>query len=295
MRIAMTGSSGTVGTALRGRLEVAGHEVVRIRYGEASNPEAQWDPSSGWIREGCLDGAEAVVHLAGVSIGDSRWTDAAKAEMRSTRIGGAKLLVETMRGMATRPAVFVSASAVGYYGDRGEEQLTEEASRGSGFLADLVSDWEAAAQEAESLGVRVVSVRTAIVPRSFMPKLITPFRLGLGGKIGSGDQYMAWIGFEDLLRIYEHAITSEIAGPVNAAAPQELTNAEFTKALGRAIRRPTVFPLPGFMLKLVVGGEKAAETVLVSQRVVPRKLLDAGWEFTHPTIEEALPAELAAI
>lgn len=284
-----------VGLALSRRLESAGHEVVRIRHGDATNPNAEWSPADQWIREGVLNGVDVVAHLAGASIGDGRWSETYKQELRTSRIDGARLLVETIRGMSERPRAFVSASAVGFYGDRGEERLTEDAARGSGFLADLVSDWEAEAATAGELGLRVAMVRSGVVPRSMLPALIVPFKLGLGGKLGSGRQYFAWIGLDDLVRIYEHAITSDIAGPINGVAPQEITNSEFTKDLGRAIKRPTLFPLPGFMLGLIMGGEKAKETGLVSQRVVPQRLLDGGWQFEAGTLAEALPAELAAL
>ena len=295
MKIAITGSSGMVGSALRPRFEAAGHEIVPIRSGRRDDPNADWDPASDWIRPGALDGADVVLHLAGASIGDLRWNQANKELMRSSRIDGARLLVDTIRGMTDRPKALVSSSAVGFYGDRGDERLTEQSPRGSGFLADLVVDWEGEAAKAEELGLRVAMVRTGVVPRSMLPQLITPFKFGLGGRLGSGKQYFAWIGLEDLLRVYEHAVLEDVSGPINAVAPQEVTNAEFTKALGSAISRPTIFPLPGFMLKLIMGGEKATETGLVSQRVVPQRLADWGWQFSANTLAEALPDELAAI
>jgi uncharacterized protein (TIGR01777 family) len=284
-----------VGSALRTRFEASGHELVRLRNGDASNPDASWSPADQWVREGILDGVDVVLHLAGASIGDGRWSTAYKQEMRTSRIDGARLLIDTIRGMTTRPSAFITSSAVGFYGDRGDERLTEQSTRGSGFLADLVVDWEAEALKAEELGLRVTMVRSGVVLRSMLPVLVTPFKLGLGGKLGSGDQYFAWIGLEDLVRIYEHAVTGDISGPINAVAPQEATNTEFTKDVGRAIHRPTLFPLPGFMLKLIMGGEKAQETGLVSQRVVPQRLIEAGWEFSQPTCADALPDELAAI
>jgi hypothetical protein len=295
MKIAMTGSSGMVGSALRTRFEAAGHQLVRLRSGDASNPDASWSPADQWLREGILDGVDVVLHLAGASIGDGRWSTSYKQEMRTSRIDGARLLVDTIRGMTTRPSAFVTSSAVGFYGDRDDERLTEQSARGSGFLADLVVDWEAEALKAEELGLRVAMVRSGVVLRSMLPVLITPFKFGLGGKLGSGGQYFAWIGLQDLVRIYEHAVTGDISGPINAVAPQEATNSEFTRDLGRAIHRPTLFPLPGFMLKLIMGGEKAQETGLVSQRVVPQRLIDGGWEFSQPTFADALPDELAAI
>jgi len=295
MRIAITGSSGMVGSALSARLEATGHEIVQLRHGEPANPDAQWSPAHEWIRDGVLDGVEVVVHLAGASIGDGRWSSSYKEELRSSRIDGARLLVETIRGMTERPRAFVTASAVGFYGDRGDERLTEEATRGQGFLADLVVDWEAEAARAEELGLRVAMVRSGVVPRSMLPTLITPFKFGLGGKLGSGNQYFAWVGLDDLVAIYDHTVTSDLSGPVNAVGPQEITNSEFTKDLGRAIKRPTLFPLPGFMLKLIMGGEKAQETGLVSQRVVPQRLLDSGFSYGTPTFAEAIPHELAAL
>jgi uncharacterized protein (TIGR01777 family) len=295
MRIAITGSSGMVGSALRPRLEAAGHDIVRLRHGDSSNPNVEWSPANRWVREGILEGVDVVLHLAGASIGDGRWSDSYKQELRSSRIDGATLLVDTIRGMSDRPAAFVTSSAVGFYGDRGEERLTEDATRGSGFLADLVVDWEAAAQPAEGLGLRVAMVRSGIVPRSMLPALITPFKFGLGGKLGSGKQYFPWVGLEDLVRIYAHAVTGDVSGPLNAVAPEEATNSNFTKDLGKAIHRPTLFPLPGFALKLIMGGEKAQETGLVSQRVLPQRLVDGGWQFSQPTLAKALPDELAAL
>ncbi|MDA1185094.1 MAG: TIGR01777 family oxidoreductase [Acidobacteria bacterium] len=295
MRIAITGSSGMVGSALRSKLETGGHEIVRIRHGHSSNPNAEWSPADRWLREGVLEGVDVVVHLAGASIGDRRWSTSYKQEMRASRIDGATLLVNTIREMSHRPRALVTSSAVGFYGNRDNERLTEDAGRGSGFLADLVADWEDAARSAEDLGLRVAMVRSGIVLRSMLPALITPFKLGLGGRLGSGKQYFPWVGLEDLVRIYEHAITGDVSGPINAVAPEDATNNDFTRDLGKAIRRPTLFPLPGFMLGLIMGGEKARETGLISQRVIPQRLVEAGLVFSHPTLKEALPSELAAI
>lgn len=295
MRIAITGSSGMVGSALRSKLETGGHEIVRIRHGHSSNPNAEWSPADRWLRDGVLEGVDVVVHLAGASIGDRRWSTSYKQEMRASRIDGATLLVNTIREMSHRPRALVTSSAVGFYGNRDNERLTEDAGRGSGFLADLVADWEDAARSAEDLGLRVAMVRSGIVLRSMLPALITPFKLGLGGRLGSGTQYFPWVGLEDLVRIYEHAITGDVSGPINAVAPEDATNNDFTRDLGKAIRRPTLFPLPGFMLGLIMGGEKARETGLISQRVIPQRLVEAGLVFSHPTLKEALPSELAVI
>ena len=284
-----------VGSALRSKLETGGHEIVRIRHGHSSNPNAEWSPADRWLRDGVLEGVDVVVHLAGASIGDRRWSTSYKQEMRASRIDGATLLVNTIREMSHRPRALVTSSAVGFYGNRDNERLTEDAGRGSGFLADLVADWEDAARSAEDLGLRVAMVRSGIVLRSMLPALITPFKLGLGGRLGSGTQYFPWVGLEDLVRIYEHAITGDVSGPINAVAPEDATNNDFTRDLGKAIRRPTLFPLPGFMLGLIMGGEKARETGLISQRVIPQRLVEAGLVFSHPTLKEALPSELAVI
>jgi len=296
MKIAMTGSSGLIGSELARRFEAAGHEVVRIRHGSESDPNAQWNPEAGWLREGVLDGVEAVVHLAGTSIDKGRWSASHQESVRKSRIEGARLLVEAMRAMpeGERPQVFVTSSAVGYYGNRGDERLTEGSSRGTGFLADVCADWEAEAFKAEELGVRVVAVRSGVVIRSLFRLMLMPFKLGLGGNLGSGKQYFAWATLEDTARIYEYVVGNEsISGVVNAVGPQEVTNAEFTKAMGRALRRPTLFPVPGFGIKLIMGGEKAEETALISQRVVPQALLDAGFEFSYSGIDEAVRAELS--
>lgn len=295
MKLAITGSSGMVGSTLCPRFEAAGHQVIRIRNRHVKNPNGEWSPANQWIREGILDGVDVVLHLAGASIGDRRWSDSYKEEMRTSRIDGTRLLIETIRKMTDRPSAFITSSAVGFYGDRADEKLNELSASGSGFLADLVNDWEAEAHAAGELGLRVAMVRSGVVLRSMLPVLITPFKFGLGGKLGNGKQYFPWIGLEDLVRIYETTVTGDLTGPINAVGPQEATNAEFTKALGRTIRRPTLLPLPNFMLELIMGGEKAQETGLASQRVAPQRLIDSGWQFTHPSIEQALPEELAAL
>ncbi|MBT5774057.1 MAG: TIGR01777 family protein [Dehalococcoidia bacterium] len=302
MKIAITGSSGMIGSALCLRLGAAGHEIVRIRNGDPSDAGAQWNPEAGWLREGVLDGVDAVLHLGGTSIDGGRWGAGHKESIRKSRIEGARLLVEAIRAMpeAERPKTFVTSSAVGFYGERGDERLTEASARGSGFLADVCAAWEAEALKAESLGLRVVAVRSGVVLRSLLPVVLTPFKLGLGGPLGSGKQYFAWVALDDVVRIYERVLVDDalsgvvLSGVVNGVAPQEQTNSEFTKALGAALHRPTVMPLPGFALKLIMGGEKASETALISQRVVPQALLDAGFEFTHPKIDSAIEAALAS-
>ncbi len=295
MRIAITGSSGLIGTELRTRLTAAGHEVIRVQRGELGSAPVVWQPDRGWIQEGAIEGCDAVVHLAGVSIGDKRWTTNRKHALRASRIDSTRLLVEHFATLQRKPRVFVCASAVGFYGDRGDEELTEEAAPGEGFLAELVQDWEQEARRAESLGIRVVSVGTAPIQSlkgGGLPRMLTPFKLGVGGRLGSGRQYMPWISLEDEARAIEWVIThEELRGPVNVAGPHSVTNAEFTKALGRQLHRPTLFPLPKFMLRLVFG-QLGEELLLYSQRQVPAKLLDSGFVFEHPDIETALAAAL---
>ena len=296
MKIAITGSSGMIGSALCPRLEAAGHEVVRNRHGVPSDDDAQWNPEMGWLRDGVLDGVDAVLHLGGTSIDKGRWGEGHKTSIRRSRVDGARLLVEAIGAMAEgeRPRTFVTASAVGFYGERGEERLTEESAGGSGYLAGVCREWEAAAFAAESLGLRVVAVRSGVVIRSLFPMMLLPFKLGLGGNLGNGRQWFAWAAFDDVVRVYERVLVDDaLRGAVNAVGPQEQTNSEFTKAMGRALRRPTLVPVPGFGIKLIMGREKAEEMALISQRVVPQALLDAGFEFTHRTIDSAIEAALA--
>ena len=295
MRIAITGGSGLIGGALRERLAAAGHEAVGVRRGPEDDPEAQWDPAAGWVRDGALAGFAAVVNLSGASIGEGRWSAARRELLRASRIDATRTLVDHLGALPAgdRPPVLVNQSAVGYYGDRGDDELTEDAPRGEGFLADLVADWEREAQRAEDHGMRTVRHRSAIVLSRQGPplsRMLMPFRLGLGGRLGNGRWWMAWVTLEDELRSIEHALTSELSGPVNVAAPDAVTNGELTRALGRALRRPTLFPLPGFAYKLAFGQDPAE--LFASQRVVPKALADSGYEFAHPTIDGAFEALL---
>jgi uncharacterized protein (TIGR01777 family) len=294
-RIAILGSSGHIGTALRERLGRAGHEVIRIRRGKPDDPGATWDPAAGWFRAGALEGVDAVVNLAGANIGEKRWTEARKRLIFSSRIDGTRLLVDHLAMLTSKPAVLVCASAVGYYGSRRDEVLTEESAPGEGFLADLCQRWEAEARRAEGLGIRVVSIRTAPMVdagEGMLQRMLPPFRLGLGGKIGKGKAWLSFITKEDIARVYEFAISSGLQGPVNAMEPNPVTNAEFTKAFGRAIHRPTVMPLPPAGLKALYGGQMVDEMLTASVRAVPKRLADAGFEFQHPTIDAALAAAL---
>jgi uncharacterized protein (TIGR01777 family) len=295
MRVAITGSSGLIGTELRQRLAAAGHEVVRVRRGELGSAPVVWKPAEGWIQDGALEGCDAVVHLSGVSIGDKRWTAKRKQALRSSRIDSTRLLVEHLGTLTHKPKVFVCASAVGLYGDRGDEVLTEDAPAGEGFLADLVQDWEREARRAEALGIRVLSIRTAPVQTrkgGSLPRMLTPFKFGVGGRLGSGRQWMPWIELSDHVRAVEWVLThEELSGPVNLAAPGAVTNRDFKKALGQHLHRPTLFPVPAFVLRLVFG-QLGKELLLFSQRVRPAKLLESGFTFEHPEVDDALATAL---
>lgn len=295
MRVAITGSSGLIGTELRQRLAAAGHHVVRVQRGGPGSAPVVWKPAEGWIQEGALEGCDAVVHLAGVSIGDKRWTAKRKQALRTSRVDSTRLLVDHLGTLTRKPRVLVCASAVGFYGDRGDEVLTEDAPPGEGFLAGLVQDWEREARRAEAFGVRVVSIRSAPVQSSkggALPRMLTPFKFGVGGRLGSGQQWMSWIALQDEARaimwLLDH---EELRGPVNLASPNPVRNREFTKALGRQLRRPALFPLPGFVLRLMFG-QLGEELLLFSQRVVPAKLLESGFSFEYPELDAALAAAL---
>ncbi|MGE0227734.1 MAG: TIGR01777 family oxidoreductase [Dehalococcoidia bacterium] len=296
MRVAITGASGYIGSALTDWLQSRGHEVRQIARGPASDVAAQWDPASNWVRADAFEGVDAVLHLSGVSIAGKRWTSARRALLRSSRIDSTAVLAGHLAAMPEPPKVLVTMSAVGYYGDAGEAPLSEDSFSGSGFLADLVADWEAAAGPARPAGIRVVHARTAPVigPDSeLLRRLLLPFRLGVGGRLGSGRQWFSWISTRDLVRALEFALaTPAIDGPVNVAAPGPVRNSEFTKALGRQLRRPTVFPVPALALRLLFGRDLASETLLVSQRAVPAALQAHGFVFEQPSIEDALAVAL---
>lgn len=292
MKVLVTGASGFIGRALVARLEQEGHEAVPLARGVSGSGSPSWDVGAGRIDEDALDGIEAVVHLAGESIG-GRWTAAKKQAILSSRTEGTDLIARAVAN--ARPSVFVCGSAIGYYGSRGDEILTEESSRGTGFLADVVTAWEAAAAPAVDAGVRTVFARTSLVLEGSggsFPRMLLPFKLGIGGPLGSGRQWWAWITLEDEVRAIMHCLTSELEGPVNLSAPNPVTNKEFGTALGKALKRPAVFPAPAFGLKLLLGGEFADEVLLASQRVVPAKLQASGFEFSHPQVDQALAAVL---
>ena len=295
-RIAITGSSGLIGTALRKRLLAQGHEVVRVLRGNDSDPAALWKPEQGWVRPGALEGCDALVHLGGSSIGDGRWTERRKKELSASRIEATRLLVDHLATLDHKPSVLVSASAVGFYGDRGDEELTEESPAGHDFLAGLVVDWEREVSRAETLGMRTVMLRFGVVlarEGGALGRMLLPFKLGAGGRIGNGRQWMAWVSLADAVGAAIYAIeTDSLRGPVNVTAPHPATNAEFTKALGSALHRPTLLPTPTFGLKLLLGGEAVDGLLLASQRVLPRKLEASGFAFTHADVQSALQAAL---
>ena len=292
MRVAVAGASGLIGSALVPALRDAGHEVTRlVRRAPEAADEAGWSPEAGTVEHDALRDVEAVVNLAGVDIGQ-RWTDDTKRAIRDSRVDGTRLLAETVAGLERPPALLL-ASAVGYYGQRGDEELTEESARGEGFLADVVRDWEAAADPARDAGARVVHFRQGLVlARSggALARMLLPFRLGVGGRVGSGTQWWSWVSLDDVVAAYLHALVNPLDGAYNLAAPA-VRNRDFVDALGRVLHRPTVFPLPGAAVKLAFG-EMGEEMLLGGQRVVPARLTGAGFSFSYPEIEDALARAL---
>lgn len=293
MHVAVTGSSGLIGSALTALLTTGGHRVTRLVRRAARGPdEAHWDPDAGTLDADRLRGVDAVVNLAGEAIG-GRWTAELKRRVLDSRVDGTRLLAQTLAGLDGGPRVLVNGSAIGYYGyDRGDELLTEASGQGTGYLADVVRQWEAATEPASAAGVRVVLVRTGIVqsPQGGSLKLLLPlFRLGVGGRLGSGRQWVSWITLDDIAGIFLHALTDpDLEGVVNAVAPEPVTNAEFTRVLGRVLRRPTPVPVPPFGPALLLGREGARETALASQRVAPERALASGYRFRHPDLETGL-------
>ena len=298
MRIAITGASGLIGSALSRAIEARGDTAVPVVRGDRPGSQQDavwWSPTTKEIDADALNGIDAVVHLAGESIGSSKWTDDQKARIRNSRVAGTTLLAETLAGLAEPPAVFVSGSAIGIYGDRGNEELTETSADGTGFLANVVAEWEAAAQPALDAGIRTAFCRMGVVLSTnggALSEQLLPFKLGLGGKIGSGDQYLPWISIDDVVGALLYLVDGDLAGPVNITAPSPATNSEFTKALGNALHRPTLLPIPTFALHLRLGKELTDALLMSSARVLPTRLLEDGFVFQHPTLSEALEAVL---
>ncbi len=293
MKVLVSGASGFVGSALVAGLGGEGHEVWRLvrREPKQGEPEIGWNPGAGEIDAAGLEGFDAVVHLAGENIAEGRWTEAKKTRIRNSRVRGTELVARTLVRLASRPAVLISASAIGFYGDRGDEELDEGSPHGNGFLAEVCRRWEGASRVASEAGIRVVQLRTGMVLGAHggaLAKMLPVFRCGLGGPLGSGRQYVSWITRDDLVGVVRHALSTDtLEGPVNAVAPQPVTNRQFTRALGRAMKRPAVVPAPAFALRAALG-QMADELLLASARVVPRRLQSTGFSFADPEIDGAL-------
>lgn len=294
MKVLMTGSSGLIGTALTSFLEHQGHPVRRLLRTptvETNTASCSWNPVDGSITMGAFDGIDAVVHLAGENIAGGRWTAARKDRIRESRVTGTRRLCEAVAALEFPPPVLVAASAIGFYGDRGKDELNESSALGAGFLPEICQAWESATAPAQNRGVRVIFLRIGIVlsqKGGALAQMLPPFKLGVGGVLGSGDQQMSWITLDDLLAITLHSLTDDsIRGPVNAVTPYPVTNREFTKTLGSVLRRPTVLPVPAFAVRLLFG-EMADALLLASTRVVPAVLRASKFEFMHPHLDSAL-------
>ncbi len=291
-RVVIAGGSGFIGRALAHPLEMKGYEIAMLsrRPRVGAYAAAVWDGASSGPWQSMLEGARAVINLAGESVAASRWTPQRKKALRESRLAATRAVVAGISAAKQRPAVLVNASAVGYYGDRGDEVLEESAPPGHDFLAQLCRDWEKEAGVAQTLGVRTVTLRIGVVlgkGGGALPRMLPPFRFGLGGPLGSGRQWMPWIALDDLCALVLHAVESDLSGPVNAVAPQPARNADFARALGRALGRPAVLPAPAFALKLALG-EMAPALLLSSQRALPAKALASGFRFAHPDLDETL-------
>jgi uncharacterized protein (TIGR01777 family) len=293
MNVLVTGSTGLVGSAVVALLTAGGHQVTRLvrttpAHGAA---EVYWDPAAKTIATPALEGLDAVVHLAGENIATGRWTPAKKRRIRDSRVQGTRLLCDALAQLVEPPTVLVSASAIGYYGDRGDRIMTEEDRPGTDFLAEVCREWEAATAPAEERGLRVVRLRTGVVltpAGGALHKMLTPFKLGVGGIMGNGQQYMSWIARDDVVGIIQHALTADaLRGPVNAVSPHPVTNQEFTKTLGQILQRPTVLPMPSFAARALFG-EMADALMLSSTRVEPERLINSGYEFQFPELDGAL-------
>ena len=293
MRILVTGSTGLIGSALVPMLTAKGHEVVRLVRGprRQDSGEIPWDPANGKLDPPALEGFDGVVHLSGENIGGGRWTAARKGRIIESRIKSTQLICDSLAKLHRPPKVLVCASAIGFYGDRGDVLLREDSAQGTGFLADVCRDWESACQPAAGKGIRVVNLRNGVVlsgQGGALPRMVLPFRLFVGGRVGAGKQFLSWIALDDTAAAILHALSTDVLrGPVNAVAPNPVTNFEFTNVLGGVLRRPTLFPVPAFVIKSVFG-QMGEELLLASQRVEPARLLATGFSFRFPQLEGAL-------
>lgn len=296
MKIVISGASGLIGTQLVAKLSSSGHEVVRLVRRSPKSGEIQWNPKSGILDSAALEGTDAVIHLSGAGIGDKRWTDGYRKEILDSRTATTALLAKTMASLSRKPSVFLSGSAIGIYGARNDEQLTEVSTHGTGFLAEVCEQWEAAAKPAVDAGIRTVYLRTGIVlsPKGgALKKLLPLFKLGVGGKFGSGKQWQSWISIDDEIGAIEHLLTANVSGAVNLTAPNPVTNAEFTKVLASVLKRPAIVPVPTFAPKIVLGGELADALLFTGQRVIPAALNASGYMFKHTTLESAFRSLLS--
>ena len=298
LTVVVTGGGGLIGAALRHFLTTGGHRVVRLVRREPRSPEERrWDPGKGVLDADALRGCDAIVHLAGEPI-DGRWTAAKKRAILESRVTSTRLIADTLIDMkGPRPSTFVTASAIGFYGDSGKQVVDESSSSGKGFLAKVARDWEAASSPARAVGVRVVNLRFGVVlspDGGALAKMLLPFKMGVGGRIGSGRQYMSWVGLDDVIGLVLHALrTPEVTGPVNVTAPHPVPNSTFTDTLGRVLGRPTLIPVPGLAIRALFG-EMGEEALLGGARVQPTKALESGYRFVHPDLEAALRFQLGA-
>jgi uncharacterized protein (TIGR01777 family) len=294
--VVVSGSTGLIGSALCPALEQAGHRVIRLVRNNGTEGTLRWDPARDAIDPGGFEGVDAVVHLAGAGIGDKRWTEERKREIRDSRTRGTTLLAESLAGLARKPSVLVSASAVGYYGNTGDRAVTEDGPPGDDFLARVCIEWEAATAPAERAGIRVACIRSGIVltPNGgVLKRMLWPMKAGVGGRIGTGKQYMSWITLDDEVGAILHVLATEsLSGAVNLTAPNPVTNADYTTTMGKVLRRPTAIPVPVRLLRIPYGMELVHSLLLIGQRVIPKKLDDSGYRFRHPGLEPALRALL---
>jgi len=296
MKIVISGASGLIGTQLVAKLSQGGHEVIRLVRRSPKSGEIQWNPKSGTLDAAALEGADAVIHLSGAGIGDKRWTTGYRKEILDSRTDTTALLAKTIASLSRKPSVFLSGSAIGIYGARNDEQLTEVSTHGTGFLAEVCEQWEAAAKPAVDAGVRTVYLRTGIVlsPKGgALKKLLPLFKLGVGGKFGNGKQWQSWISIDDEIGAIEYLLTANVSGAVNLTAPNPVTNAEFTKVLASVLKRPAIVPVPTFAPRILLGGELADALLFTGQRVIPAALNASGYSFKHTTLESALRSLLS--